>query len=206
MGTMIGRNWIRRSNVEPALLLTCVTNGLVTDDGVDSVHRTVESGIDDGLERPHPDLGSRGASQWLSRHIRNQPWLENLRWSELVTLFRLRTGACPFRNDIITATGGDPVGPNGREIGKQVRFTFDEYKEMGREALGRRKARHPSTIRPCDADEDQIGAYLNMMRKPAKAAAERRRRARKKEQHMLANEVDCRSSAIYPIPRKALRH
>ena len=118
-------------------------------------------------------------------------------------MFRLRMGPRPSWNDIVNAiiqaSGGYPVELNGHEIGKLVSFTFDEYTTMGREALGRWKARHPSTIRPFDVTEDQIQAYLNMTRRPAKAAAERQRRARKKEQRKLANEVECRWSAIFSL-------
>ena len=203
MGAMIGRNWIRRSNVEAALLEACKANGLEADDGADSTKRTLHSGIIGGVERPHRDLGSSKASRTLSERVRNQSWADNKRWSELRALFRLRMGPRPSWNDIVNAiiqaSGGYPVELNGHEIGKLVSFTFDEYTTMGREALGRWKARHPSTIRPFDVTEDQIQAYLNMTRKPARATAERQRRARKKEQHRLANEVDCRSSAVYSV-------
>ena len=56
MGTMIARGWIGRADVADALWAACEANGLVADDGTDSVQGTLASGIRAGEQQPHPDL------------------------------------------------------------------------------------------------------------------------------------------------------
>ena len=59
MGAMIARNWIAKATVADALYEACVRNGLVTDDGADSVQKTLASGFKAGLENPHASLKDR---------------------------------------------------------------------------------------------------------------------------------------------------
>jgi AAA domain-containing protein len=56
LGTMIVREWIDRVTVANALWASCRSNGLVTDDGDDSVQATLASGFKDGTACPHEDL------------------------------------------------------------------------------------------------------------------------------------------------------
>jgi hypothetical protein len=59
MGTMIAREWIEKSTVADALWRACERNGLVRDDGADSVRKTLASGLAAGLSKPHDDLPDR---------------------------------------------------------------------------------------------------------------------------------------------------
>jgi putative DNA primase/helicase len=59
LGTMIVREWIDRVTVANALWASCRSNGLVTDDGNDSVQATLASGFKDSTACPHEDLKDR---------------------------------------------------------------------------------------------------------------------------------------------------
>ena len=59
MGTMIARGWIGRADVGDALYAACQANGLVSDDGGDTVQATMASGLRAGEQEPHPDLEER---------------------------------------------------------------------------------------------------------------------------------------------------
>ncbi len=59
MGGMVGAEWIERGEVEAALWRTCEANGLVRDDGANSVHATIKSGLDSGVLNPHEPLAER---------------------------------------------------------------------------------------------------------------------------------------------------
>jgi len=59
MGTMAARNWISSAEVADALYSACRLNGLAQEDGDDSVQRTLASGFEAGLQRPHLDLQER---------------------------------------------------------------------------------------------------------------------------------------------------
>ncbi len=52
---------VTRSEIERALYDACVSNGLVSDDGANSVERTIRSGLDDGADerRPIPERDAR---------------------------------------------------------------------------------------------------------------------------------------------------
>jgi Bifunctional DNA primase/polymerase, N-terminal/D5 N terminal like len=63
MGTMIVRGWIDRAEVSDALTAACLTNGLVRDNGFDTVQATLASGLRAGEEKPHQDLGDRSNRQ-----------------------------------------------------------------------------------------------------------------------------------------------
>jgi hypothetical protein len=59
MGRMIARGWIGRANVGDALWRACEINKLIEDDGPDAVQKTLASGLEAGLGKPHPDLSDR---------------------------------------------------------------------------------------------------------------------------------------------------
>jgi hypothetical protein len=59
MATMIARGWIGRADVGDALYAACQANGLVSEDGDDSVQATMASGLRAGASEPHPDLEER---------------------------------------------------------------------------------------------------------------------------------------------------
>jgi hypothetical protein len=59
MGAMAARGWISRPAVADALYSACRVNGLVQEDGDDSVQKTLASGFEAGWARPHPDLEER---------------------------------------------------------------------------------------------------------------------------------------------------
>ena len=63
MGRMIARGWVEKSDVVDALWRACELNGLLPDDGTDTVQATLANGLTSGLEHPHPDLGERPRSQ-----------------------------------------------------------------------------------------------------------------------------------------------
>jgi Bifunctional DNA primase/polymerase, N-terminal len=58
-GTMIARGWISRTDVGDALYSACQQNGLVADDGADSVQQTMASGLDAGEKEPAAPLSDR---------------------------------------------------------------------------------------------------------------------------------------------------
>jgi hypothetical protein len=123
--------------------------------------------------------------------------------SELRALLRLRRGLyVPNRaldREIEHATNGDPLEYDGNLVGEQINFRFDEYKALGTQSLGRRKPRHPSTIRPCDASEDEVAEYLKRFHAPRKAKRKRERRAADQARHLLVEELDCRASAVFAV-------
>ena len=68
LGRMIARGWIEESAVVDGLLHASHTNGLVTDDGLESVRRTIESGVTAGRAHPHSDPEDRPFN-----HAEDQP-------------------------------------------------------------------------------------------------------------------------------------
>jgi hypothetical protein len=56
LGRMIARGWISRAAVETALLDAMRSNGAVADDGIAAAEATLKSGLDAGMQEPHPDL------------------------------------------------------------------------------------------------------------------------------------------------------
>lgn len=56
MGRMIASGWIEKPVVADALWAACEANGLVGDDGEDSVQRSLASGIEAGMRVPHAEL------------------------------------------------------------------------------------------------------------------------------------------------------
>ncbi len=59
MGRMVARDWITRSEVEQVLYGAAENCGLVRDTGTKSVRDSIKSGIDAGMQKPHPDLQDR---------------------------------------------------------------------------------------------------------------------------------------------------
>jgi len=59
MGAMAARGWISRPTIADALYGACRANGLTQEEGDDSVQKTLASGFEAGLARPHPDLEER---------------------------------------------------------------------------------------------------------------------------------------------------
>ena len=59
MASMVARDWIAKAAVVDALYNACIKNGLVADDGADSVQKTLGSGFKAGLASPHADLEDR---------------------------------------------------------------------------------------------------------------------------------------------------
>ena len=59
LGTMVARGWIGRGEVEDRLLVAAAACGLVNDDGERAARATLKSGLDSGVQVPHPDLEER---------------------------------------------------------------------------------------------------------------------------------------------------
>jgi hypothetical protein len=81
-------------------------------------------------------------------------------------------------------------------IGRSLEFTKLEYQRMGIEPLGRRRAKHPSTIRPFDATEAEIQAHLKEFKKSRNAAAHKDQRAKLAEARKAVEDLDDKSSAL----------
>jgi hypothetical protein len=56
LGTMVARGWISSAEVFDALFAAAASCGLNADDGEEATRKTLQSGLDDGIRRPHPDL------------------------------------------------------------------------------------------------------------------------------------------------------
>jgi RecA-family ATPase len=56
MGTMSARHWIERAEIIKELLAAAVACGLVADDGEAAARATLESGLSNGEQTPHPEL------------------------------------------------------------------------------------------------------------------------------------------------------
>jgi hypothetical protein len=56
LGHMVARGWIKRDDVEAALLKAMHDNDGVVDDGIKAAEATLRSGLDAGEKEPHPDL------------------------------------------------------------------------------------------------------------------------------------------------------
>ena len=59
LGRMVARGWLSRQEVELRLLAAAHACGLVGDDGEHSARATIKSGLEAGLQQPHPDLEER---------------------------------------------------------------------------------------------------------------------------------------------------
>jgi hypothetical protein len=56
LGTMVARGWVSSAEVFDALFAAASACGLSDDDGEEATRKTLNSGLDDGKEFPHPDL------------------------------------------------------------------------------------------------------------------------------------------------------
>jgi hypothetical protein len=86
-------------------------------------------------------------------------------------------------------------------LGEIIHFTFSEYKAFGQkgQTLSYKLIRHPSTISPCDATQDDMTKYLKEFHRPRKAEARRRRRAELASRRQMAADLDCRFSAVLTL-------
>ncbi len=60
MGRLVGAGWIGQAEVEGALISACRANGLVKDDGLPSVRKTMASALRAGVASPHEALNPDG--------------------------------------------------------------------------------------------------------------------------------------------------
>lgn len=60
MGRLVGAGWIGQADVEGALISACRANGLVKDDGLPSVRKTMASALRAGVASPHEALDPDG--------------------------------------------------------------------------------------------------------------------------------------------------
>jgi hypothetical protein len=56
LGRMAARGWLHREHVESNLSGAMHTNGYVAEEGIRAVEATLRSGLDAGMQAPHPDL------------------------------------------------------------------------------------------------------------------------------------------------------
>jgi AAA domain-containing protein/bifunctional DNA primase/polymerase-like protein len=64
LGTMVARGWINRGMVEDGLFAAAADCGLNADDGETQTRKTIQSGLDGGMDAPHPDLPSDAGESW----------------------------------------------------------------------------------------------------------------------------------------------
>src|SRR5262249_4293771 len=62
LGRMIARGWIDEKSVADALLGACDVNKYLREHGHRATMKTIESGIEAGKTKPHPDLPDRDPS------------------------------------------------------------------------------------------------------------------------------------------------
>jgi len=74
LGTMIARNWIGRAQVEDRLMAAAAACGLVDDDGERATRATLESGLTNGEQQPHPDLDDRENKSNGKSEANNASW------------------------------------------------------------------------------------------------------------------------------------
>jgi len=56
LGTMAGAGWIDPNQVADSLMQTAIANGYVAKDGIESAKRTIESGLNAGIQNPRAPL------------------------------------------------------------------------------------------------------------------------------------------------------
>jgi hypothetical protein len=182
---------ITRQQVIEAFTAACEANGLVRDDGIDAVMRTIKSGLDAGMKKPLEDIAARSSDKRQGRN----PYEREVQRSEVMALFRLRFGphaSYEAVDDVLAKIDSDDKWV----IGRSLEFTKVEYQRMGVKPLGRRRAKHPSTIRPFDATDDEIQAHLKEFKKSRNAAAHKEQRTKLAEAQKAVEDLDDRSSAI----------
>jgi hypothetical protein len=191
MGRFVSLGSITRQHVIEAFTAGCEANGLIQDDGIDSVMRTIKSGLDAGMKKPLEDIAAKSSEKGQGRN----PYEREVQRSEVMALFRLRFGphaSYEAVDDVLAKIDSDDKEVIGRELG----FTFEQYKRMGVEPLGRRRAKHPSTIKPFNATDDEIQAHLKECEKSRNSAAHKKQRAKLAEARKAVEDLDDRSSAV----------
>jgi hypothetical protein len=204
LATMAARGWIDRETVFGALFKACEHNGLVGDDGEDSVLRTLNSGFDDGLLKPHPDLPDR-LKQPRQRSSTDHDDMQFLRFrSEVRALFRMRF---PYETDKAVeeadARIAEITSANRHQRGKKLQATFEECKQLRRSKLGRRRAGFPSTFLPYDVSDDVVREWLKAEKRVSDKVAQQKRRLDKKANQAAVNALDDRAIAVLTFLRNA---
>jgi len=143
------------------------------------------------MKKPLEDIAAKSSEKRQGRN----PYEREVQRSEVMALFRLRFGphaSYEAVDDVLAKIDSDDKRVIGRELG----FTFEEYKRMGVEPLGRRRAKHPSTIKPFNATDDEIQAHLKECEKSRNSAAHKKQRAKLAEARKAVADFDDRSSAV----------
>jgi hypothetical protein len=199
MATMAARGWIDRNTVFNALFNACERNGLVDEDGEDCVRRTLSSGFNRGMLKPHSDLPDR-LRQPRQRSSTDHDDMQFLRFqSEVRALFRSRF---PYETDKAVeeadARIAEITSTDRRQRGIALQATFEECKELKFKAWGRRRGpRFPSTFLPCDVSEDKVKAWRKAEKNAADKATKAKRRIEKKAQQASVNDLDDKASAVH---------
>jgi hypothetical protein len=191
MGRFVVLGSITRQQVIEAFTAACEANGLIRDDGIDSVMRTIKSGLDAGMKKPLEDIAVRSSEKRQGRN----PYEREVQRSEVMALFRLRFGFHASYEAVDDVLAKIESGDK-RVIGRELGFTFEEYKRMGVEPLGRRRAKHPSTIKPFNATGDEIQAHLKECEKSRNSAAHKKQPAKLAEARKAVEDLDDRCSAV----------
>jgi len=103
LGTMIARNWLVRAEVETQLLAACRANQLIVDTGQRAVEKTIASGIEAGLEKPHDNLGAAPPQQPDSSTVLQLVSASAVKQQPISWLWKNR-----LARGKITLLGGDP--------------------------------------------------------------------------------------------------
>jgi AAA domain/Bifunctional DNA primase/polymerase, N-terminal len=82
LGTMCARGWISRDEIESRLFTGAGACGLIADDGEAATRATLESGLGDGEQVPHPDLTVETLSpqQQADNADEPLPFLDMFQW------------------------------------------------------------------------------------------------------------------------------
>lgn len=100
MGGMVAANWIDKAAAANALWKACEANGLVRDDGGDTVQKTLTSGLTAGMKEPHEDLPDRELAR------------------------KINSGERPTNSEPPKANGGDDSGSADQPRARLSNFIF----------------------------------------------------------------------------------
>jgi hypothetical protein len=143
--------------------------------------------------RPPPEHEPVAVKQ-VRKPRRLPPW-KNMRKHEIEQLREVLFERCSPSEALDHAVqSGDAWKLSRRPLGVELQFRCDDYK-----AFGQTYRRHPSTIRPCDATEAEVEAYLAELDKPRRAGRERERRAKRLLLRSTAAEIGTRAQAIVHV-------
>jgi Bifunctional DNA primase/polymerase, N-terminal len=190
-GRMVAPGSITQQQVIDAFIRACEANGLIGDDGIDSVMRTIKSGLDAGMKKPLEDLAAISSDKERGEN----PYKLEMRRSEIMALHRLRFGphaSYADVDDFLAKIDSD----DKYAVGRELQFTFAEYKRMGVEPLGRRRAKHPQMIQPFGPTHEEIEGYLKEFEKSRNSAIRKEKRAKLAEAIKAAKDLDDRPSAV----------